>query len=259
MQQYTLQSADGKLLQDAMYVIQLNNGEQHYVQATSAVLSSAAPAATTAITINPTDQLQSNAYLQQNQLAQIQAIQPQEATVIHPQNDLLQDVLTYIPQLYNALAKERNIQCYICLFCAQDYDDLRSLLRHTSFSHRTKILDGTINLEQDFEALIRKKLDTKEQESQNQLYQCVQCQQMFTSLEIITEHLAHCQPPAPQPQSSAASISNVVPSSNSSTSYQAKAPSTGLIGTSVTKSQILVEPYIPYGCAQCKHLILSHS
>lgn len=253
MQQYTLQSADGKLLQDAMYVIQLNNGEQHYVQATSAVLSSAAPAATTAITINPSEQLQSNAYLQQNQLAQIQTIQPQEATVIHPQTDLLQDVLTYIPQLYNAIAKERNIQCYVCLFCAQDYDDLRSLLRHTSFSHRTKILDGTINLEQDFEALLRKKLDQKEQESQNQLYQCVQCQQMFSSLETISEHLAHCQPPAqPLPQPSTASISNVVSSSNSGTSYQAKASPTGLIGPSVSKSQILADPYIPYGCAQCK-------
>lgn len=248
MQQYTLQSAEGKLLQDAMYVIQLNNGEQHYVQATSAVLSSAAPA-TTAITINPTDQLQSNAsYLQQNQLAQIQAIQPQEATVIHQQNDSFQDVLDYIQHLYTEVAKEKNIRCYVCLFCAQDYDDLRSLLRHTSFSHRTKILDGTISLEQDFEALIRKKLDAKEQESQNQqLYQCVQCQQMFSSLEIISEHLAHCQPP------SAASTSNVVASPNSSTSsYQAKASSTGLINTSVSKSQVLVEPYIPYGCAQCK-------
>lgn len=249
MQQYTLQSADGKLLQDAMYVIQLNNGEQHYVQATQAVLSSATPA-TTAITINPTDQLQSNAYLttQQNQLAQIQAIQPHEATVIQQQNDSFQDILDYIQHLYTEVAKEKNIRCYVCLFCAQDFDDLRSLLRHTSFSHRTKILDGTISLEQDFEALIRKKLDAKEQESQNQqLYQCVQCQQMFSSLEIISEHLAHCQPPPPPTPS----VSNIVASSNSSVSYQAKPSSTGLIDTSVSKSQVLVEPYIPYGCAQC--------
>lgn len=258
MQQYTLQSAEGKLLQDAaMYVIQLNNGEQHYVQATSAVLSSATPTAT-AITINPTDQLQTNAsYLQQNhQLAQIQAIQPQETTttVIHQQNDSFQDVLDYIQHLYTEVAKEKNVRCYICLFCAQDYDDLRSLLRHTSFSHRTKILDGTISLEQDFEALIRKKLDAKEQESQNQqLYQCVQCQQMFSSLEIISEHLAHCQPPSVA--AAAATISNVVPSPNTSTSssYQSsKASSTGLHNTSVSKSQVLVETYIPYGCAQCK-------
>lgn len=249
MQQYTLQSADGKLLQDAMYVIQLNNGEQHYVQATSAVLSSTTPTAT-AITINPTDQLQTNAtYLQQNQLAQIQTIQPQETTVIHQQNDSFQDVLDYIQHLYVEVAKEKNLRCYVCLFCAQDFDDLRSLLRHTSFSHRTKILDGTISLEQDFEALIRKKLDAKEQESQNQqLYQCVQCQQMFSSLEIISEHLAHCQPP-----SAVATVSNVVPSANTSTSsYQAKASSTGLANISVSKSHVLVETYIPYGCAQCK-------
>lgn len=253
MQQYTLQSAEGKLLQDTMYVIQLNNGEQHYVQATSAVLSSATPTAT-AITINPTDQLQSNAsYLQQNQLAQIQTIQPQETTVIHQPNDSFQDVLDYIQHLYVEVAKEKNIRCYICLFCTQDFDDLRSLLRHTSFSHRTKILDGTISLEQDFEALIRKKLDAKEQENQNQqLYQCVQCQQMFSSLEIISEHLAHCQPPT-----ATATISNVVPTANTSTSsYQAKASSTGLVNTSVSKSHVLAETYIPYGCAQCKPHIM---
>lgn len=250
MQQYTLQSAEGKLLQDRMYVIQLNNGEQHYVQATSAVLSPATPT-TTAITINPAEQLQHNAYLQQNQLGQIQTIQPQETAVVQPQNDSFQEVLDYIQHLYTELAKEKNIRCYLCLFCAQDFNDLRSLLRHTSFSHRTKILDGTISLEQDFEALIRKKIQTKEQQSQNQqLYQCVQCQQMFGSLEIISEHLAHCQPQS-------ATISNVVPSSNSA-SYQTKT-STELANSSASKSQTVSDSYVPYGCAQCKLFQICHA
>lgn len=231
-----------------MYVIQLNNGEQHYVQATSAVLSSAAPTAT-AITINPTDQLHANAYLQQNQLGQIQTVQPQEATVVQQQNDSFQEILDYIQHLYTEIAKEKNIRHYVCLFCTQDFTDLRSLLRHTSFSHRTKILDGTISLEQDFDALIRKKIQAKEQQNQ-QLYQCVQCQQMFNSLEIISEHLAHCQPPP-------TTITNIVPSSNSA-SYQGKSP-TELINTSSTKSQIIAEQYIPYGCAQCKHNIYTFS
>lgn len=243
MQQYTLQSTEGELLQDGMYVIQLNNGEQHYVQATSAVLSPAAPTAT-AITINPTDQMQQNAYIQQNQLGQIQTIQQPEATVIQQQNDSFQDVLDYIQHLYMELGKEKTMRYYICLFCTQDFNDLRSLLRHTSFSHRTKILDGTISLEQDFEDVIRKKIQAKEQQSQNQqLYQCVQCQQMFDSLDTISEHLTHCQPPS-------AAISNVVPSSNNG-SYQAKT-STELVNSSASKSQIIAEPYIPYGCAQCK-------
>lgn len=247
MQQYTLQSTEGKLLQDGMYVIQLNNGEQHYVQATSAVLSPAAQTAT-AITINPTDPaMQHNAYLQQNQLGQIQTIQPQEATVIQQQqqNDSFQDVLDYIQHLYTELAKEKNLRYYVCLFCTQDFNDLRSLLRHTSFSHRTKILDGTISLEQDFEDVVRKKIQAKEQQNQNQqLYQCVQCQQMFSSLETISEHLAHCQPPS-------ANISNVVPPSNNSAPYQAKS-STELINSSVSKPQTIADTYIPYGCAQCK-------
>lgn len=232
-----------------MYVIQLNNGEQHYVQATSAVLSSAAPTAT-AITINPTDQLQQNAYLQQNQLGQIQTVQPQETTIVQQQNDSFQEILDYIQHLYTELAKEKNIRHYVCLFCAQDFNDLRSLLRHTSFSHRSKILDGTISLEQDFESLIRKKIQAKEQQSQNQeLYQCVQCQQMFNSLEIISEHLTHCQPQS-------ATISQAVPSSNSA-SYQGKT-SAELVNTSSNKSQIVADQYIPYGCAQCKISIDSH-
>lgn len=243
MQQYTLQTNQGKLLQEGMYVIQLNNGEQHYVQATSAVLSSAQPTAT-AITINPTDQLQANAYLQQNTLGQtIQTVQPQEATVVQQQqNDSFQDILDYIQHLYTELAKEKAIRHYICLFCTQDFNDLRSLLRHTSFSHRTKILDGSISLEQDFEALVRKKIQAKEQQSQNQqLYQCVQCQQMFNSLEIISEHLAHCQTPS-------ATLTNVVPSSNSASYQQGKSTSIEL----VNKSHVAAEQYIPYGCAQCK-------
>lgn len=241
---YTLQSNQGTILHEGMYVIQLNNGEQHYVQATSAVLSSTAPTAT-AITINPTDQLQSNAYIQSNHLGQIQTVQPHEATVVHQQQtDSFQEVLDYIQHLYTEIAKEKTIRQYICLFCAQDFNDLRSLLRHTSFSHRTKILDGTISLEQDFDALVRKKLQAKEQQTQNQqLYQCVQCQQMFNSLEVISEHLAHCQPPS-------ATISNVVPSSNS-TSYQEKT-ATELINASSNKSQTIADQYIPYGCAQCK-------
>lgn len=245
MQPNKLQSNRKKLRQEGMYVIQLNNGEQHYVQATSAVLSSATPTAT-AITINPTDQLPPNTYLQQNQLAQIQTVQQQEPTVVQQQNDSFQEILDYIQHLYTELAKEKNIRHYVCLFCAQDFTDLRSLLRHTSFSHRTKILDGSLSLEQDFEALIRKKIQAKEQQSHNQqLYQCVQCQQMFNSLEIISEHLAHCQPPS-------TTITNVVPSSNSA-SYQGKT-STELVNTSSNKSQIIVEQYIPYGCAQCKRI-----
>ncbi|XP_055297769.1 putative mediator of RNA polymerase II transcription subunit 26 [Sitodiplosis mosellana] len=245
MQQYTLQTNQGKLLQGGMYVIQLNNGEQHYVQATSAVLSSATPTAT-AITINPTDQLQTQTYLQQNTLGQtIQTVQPHEAAVIQQQNDSFQDILDYIQHLYTELAKEKAIRHYICLFCTQDFNDLRSLLRHTSFSHRTKILDGTISLEQDFEALIRKKIQAKEQQSQNQqLYQCVQCQQMFNSLEIISEHLTHCQPPS-------ATITNVVPSSNSASYQQGKTTSTELVNTSANKSHVAADQYIPYGCAQC--------
>lgn len=232
------------LLLDGMYVIQLNNGEQHYVQATPAVLSSTTPTAT-AITINPTDQLQSNAYLQTNTLGQIQTMQQQETTVIQQQqNDSFQDILDYIQHLYTELAKEKNISHYICLFCTQDFNDVRQLLRHTSFSHRTKILDGTISLDQDFEALIRKKILAKEQQSQNsQLYQCAQCHQMFTSFEIITEHVAHCHQPS-------ATVSNIVPSSNS-VSYHEKT-STELINHTAPSSKSHTQQFIPYGCAQCK-------
>lgn len=231
-------------LQVGMYVIQLNNGEQHYVQATSAVLSSAAPTATT-IAINPTEQLQSGAYLQPNALGQVQTVQPHDASIIvQQQNDSFQEILDYIQNLYTEISKEKSLRYYVCLFCTQDFNDLRSLLRHTSFSHRTKILDGTISLDQDFETLVRKRIQAKEQQCQNhQLYQCVQCQLMFNSLEIITEHLQQCQLPS-------VTISNVVPSSNSA-SYHEK-NSTELINTSSNKSHIINDQYIPYGCAQCK-------
>lgn len=251
MQQELLRSNRNKLLQEGMYVIQLN-GEQHYVQAAPTVVS----APTTAISLNPAEHLQHGAYLQQHQLEQqIQTIQPQQTTVIHHQADAFQEVLDFIQHLYAELSKEKNLTHYFCLFCAQEYVDLRLLLRHTSDLHSTKILDGSINLEQDFEAIVRKKIQVKEQQSHvnQQLYQCVQCQQMFNSLETISEHLNHCQPTTTtvvQPQSSVESV----PSINDNVSYQVKAePVPTELDSSSNHSQIvnIHDPYIPYGCAQC--------
>lgn len=253
MQHSSSRSNRNKLLHDGMYVIQLNNGEQHYVQASSAVVS----APSTAIALNPSDHMQHTAYLQSHQLEpQLQTIQPQQTTVIHHQTDAFQEVLDFIQHLYTELSKEKHLTHYFCLFCSQEYTDLRLLLRHTSDLHRHKILDGTINLEQDFEAIVRKKIQTKDQQSNTnqQLYQCVQCQQMFNSLEIITEHLNHCQPPQTvttvvQPQASVESVPSV-----ESVSYQVKNESTPIeIDSSPNHPQMvnIQDPYIPYGCAQC--------
>lgn len=263
MQQRLIKQNRNKQLHEGMYVIQLNNGEQHYVQATSAVLSSAASTAT-AITINPSE-LQPSTYIQQNQLEpQIQTIQPQ-ATVIQQQSDGFQEVLDYIQHLYTELGKEKHLTQYFCLFCAQEFVDLRLLLRHTSYLHRSKILDGTINLEQDFEALVRKKIQAKEQQNHpnQQLYQCVQCQQMFSSLEVISEHLNHCQTAATATttvvQTSQATVDSVPSVDN--TSYQTKVePLTRELDSSSTnKPQVIniQEQYIPYGCAQCNVFIYS--
>lgn len=234
-----------------MYVIQLN-GEPHYVQATSAVLSAAGSTGTTAITLNQSD-LPANTYIQQTHLEpQIQTVQqPATATVIHQQTDAFQDVIDYVQNLYADLAKEKHFSTYFCLFCSQEFVDLRLLLRHTSYGHRTKILDGTTNLDQDFEALVRKKLELKEQQTaaaNQQLYQCVQCQQMFNSLDVISEHLNHCQvaSTATNVLQTASVTDNVTTADN--LTYQPK------IEVPEPKPAVNTrDHYVPYGCAQCKY------
>lgn len=273
-----------------MYVIQLNNGEQHYVQA-STVLSSTAAPTQSAITINPTDHhLQSqNTYLQQTNQNLEHQIQPIHSQQHHHQQqqhqpppppceqqqqqttDTFQDVIDYIHQLYTEIGNETHLSQLFCLFCAQEFVDIRILLRHTTAAHRTKILDGSINLEQDFEAIIRKKIELKEQQqnqsqtnNSQQLYQCLQCQQTFNSLEIISEHLNHCPANVVQTTSNVA-VSNV-PSVSNTSSYSdmvkmetlpSSLPSQGNNGSS-NKSHVVIqaqEPYIPYGCAQCKFFL----
>lgn len=227
-----------------MYVIQLN-GEQHYVQATSAVLSTPSGGnATTTIALNQAD-LPANTYIQQAHLEpqQIQTIQPQ-TTVIHQQADTFQEVIDYVQNLYSELLREKQLTTYFCLFCTQEFVDLRLLIRHTSSAHRTGILDGSTNLDQDFEALVRKKIELKEQQNaaNQQLYQCVQCQQMFNSLDVISEHLNHCQVET--------TTANVMQQSNivenvatvDTVTYQPK----------IEPAEVKRDHYIPYGCAQCK-------
>lgn len=237
-----------------MYVIQLN-GEQHYVQATSAVLSSANTPGTTAITLNQAD-LPANTYIQQQtQLEpQIQTIQPQTTVIQQQPTDTFQEVIDFVHNLYSELAKEKHLTTYFCLFCTQEFVDLRLLLRHIAYSHRTKILEGSMNLDQDFETLVRKKVELKEQQTataNQQLYQCVQCQQMFNSLDVISEHLNHCQVAttatnvvqATQPHvvDNVATVDNVI--------YQPK------VDAAETKQQAINvrDQYIPYGCAQCEY------
>lgn len=243
-----------------MYVIQLN-GEPHYVQATSAVLSAAGTTAATAIALNHAD-LPANTYIQQTHLEpQIQTVQqPTATTVIHQQTDAFQDVIDYVQNLYADLAKEKHFSTYFCLFCTQEFVDLRLLLRHTSYAHRTKILDGTTNLDQDFEALVRKKLELKEQQAaaaSQQLYQCVQCQQMFNSLEVISEHLNHCQVGGGAAAAAAnvlqtAGVVDTVTVADTLATYQPK------IEVPEPKPAANArDHYVPYGCAQCKYRLPS--
>lgn len=234
-----------------MYVIQLN-GEPHYVQATSAVLSAAGTTAATAIALNQSD-LPANTYIQQTHLEpHIQPVQQPAATVIHQQTDAFQDVIDYVQNLYADLAKEKHFSTYFCLFCTQEFVDLRLLLRHTSYAHRTKILDGTTNLDQDFEALVRKKLELKEQQAaaaSQQLYQCVQCQQMFNSLEVISEHLNHCQVAGGAGNVlQTGGVVDTVTVADTLATYQPKIEVPEPKPAANTRDH-----YVPYGCAQCKY------
>lgn len=137
-------------------------------------------------------------------------------------NDPFREVIEFVEQLYSELAQSKsNFNDYSCLFCRSEYLDLHTLLYHIEDYHRNQILDGTFNLQQNFEELIKKKIGTVKSEDQpeqralesNQLYQCAKCKITYSSVRAITEHVNQCSvsvqsvvrstnilaPPAPLP------------------------------------------------------------
>lgn len=148
-------------------------------------------------------------------------------------SDPFREVIEFVEQLYSELAQSKsNFSDYSCLFCRSEYMDLHLLLYHIEDFHRNQILDGTFNLQQNFEELIKKKIGTvvKTEEppeqralESNQLYQCAKCKVTYASVRAITEHVNQCT----------VSVQNVVRSTN-----------------------ILAAPPAPinpnlYGCARC--------
>lgn len=117
-------------------------------------------------------------------------------------SDPFREVIEFVEQLYSELAQSKsNFSDYSCLFCRSEYIDLHSLLYHIEDYHRNQILDGTFNLQQNFEELIKKKIGTvvktEEQPEQrtlesNQLYQCAKCKITYASVRAITEHVNQC-------------------------------------------------------------------
>lgn len=117
-------------------------------------------------------------------------------------SDPFREVIEFVEQLYAELAQSKsNFSDYSCLFCRSEYMDLNLLLYHIEDYHRNQILDGTFNLQQNFEELIKKKIGTvvktEEQPEQhtletNQLYQCAKCKVTYASVRAITEHVSQC-------------------------------------------------------------------
>lgn len=177
-------------------------------------------------------------------------------TQIHP--DTFYDVIDYVEHLYADFATEKPITQYFCLFCANEFNDMRLLIRHITESHRAKILDGTINLEQDFREIVRNKIISAEQNrtvisTDSQLYQCGQCQHMFHSLDVIAEHFTRCQGVSPQSQS----IEQIKVEPPMKMSPQIKTESAAtIVQTLESPSATHIETishneYVPYGCARC--------
>lgn len=198
--------------QPQTFVLVLNNGEQHLVQANSALEAATA------------------FQLSRQQQTQTQTIQP-------PQNDMqpFYDLIDYLQILYHELAAEKSLTAFYCLFCSDEFTDLPQLIQHTTNAHQTQIVDGTLKLNLDFREIVREKMtasDRARQAANAQLYQCVQCQQMFQSLEVITEHLNHCQP------------------INGMLHQQEMMPTQQPSMTMLEPPKI--EP-LPYGCAKCGH------
>ncbi|KAG4075440.1 hypothetical protein HA402_015093 [Bradysia odoriphaga] len=149
-------------------------------------------------------------------------------------SDPFREVIEFVEQLYSELAQNKsNFSDYSCLFCRSEYMDLNLLLYHIEDYHRNQILDGTFNLQQNFEELIKKKIGTVVKEEQpeqrtlesNQLYQCAKCKVTHSSVRAITEHVNQC---------SVSIVQSVVRSTN----FLAPAP------------QPPPNPNL-YGCARC--------
>lgn len=117
-------------------------------------------------------------------------------------SDPFREVIEFVEQLYSELAQSKsNFSDYSCLFCRSEYTDLNLLLYHIEDYHRNQILDGTFNLQQNFEDLIKRKIGTvvkaePEPEQRaletSQLYQCAKCKVTYASVRAITEHVNQC-------------------------------------------------------------------
>lgn len=227
-----------KVLREGTYVIQLNNGEQHYVQATSATAASAT------LALHPSQFHEQN----QSNYEQLHVYQPQQSPNVQHHTDALQQVIEFIQHFYIELSREKHFTHFNCLFCLNEYNDLRILLRHIVDAHQEKLLDSTFTLDADFLEAMRNKMLSKGQSAtvstapasgNSQLYQCVQCQQMFSSMELISQHLNHCQPTPPsQP------TQHIAYEIKSEENFLDEKPNLMQLSQSN-------EPYVPYGCARC--------
>lgn len=243
-----------KIQREQTYFVLLNNGEQQpFIQANSSAEAAALQ--------------QSQQYIIDQQLEIQQQPQAQQVQ-IHP--DTFYDVIDYVKHLYADFATEKNLTQFYCLFCANEFNDMRLLIRHIAEVHRAKILDGTINLEQDFREIVRNKILSAERNrtvisTDSQLYQCGQCQQMFQSLDTIAEHFTQCQSDTQQQlaQTQPTEQLKVEPSMIMSPQTPKLEPSaTNLHEIETRWTQLPASPnyqYLsttsvqsqPYGCARC--------
>lgn len=201
------------------YVVVLDNGEQHYVQAES--------------------EFEAAALLRKQML--------QRASELNEQTQLdesvFRSVIEYVRQLYDELASERELSSFYCLFCANESATVFSLVQHITEVHKPRIDDGTIDVRQDFRPIVENKILQAQQNrtviTENvQIYQCVQCRQRFRSWDAVSDHLSHCQPPA-EPPAPQPAPHPVQPAATTFAAPVAAEPKTE------------AEDYVPYGCASC--------
>lgn len=117
-------------------------------------------------------------------------------------SESFREVIDFVERLYIELAQTKtHFNDYSCIFCSCAYFELNALISHIEDFHRDQILQGTFDLERNFEEFLRSRIlgssgaakdEVEASQSPYEMYQCAKCQQTFVSVADITEHLVIC-------------------------------------------------------------------
>lgn len=176
--------------------------------------------------IQHTTTTNNNSRNQRNQRYRVapQQTQQQQPAVVLPSSNIapldpFTEITDFVHQLYKELVAQKEPHAFndfSCVFCDAAYFHLSHLTQHLESVHRHQVLNGTFQLQSNFEEIIRArilqgiatnqqqplaldqstsqsvKMESLAQAPPGHMYQCAKCFATFGHMDEVTQHVAHC-------------------------------------------------------------------